>query len=91
MIFSDNVESAVYRKTYWSPFMTNDITKKTKVLEGCRPDQIPDYVYTSTEPIILKGLVKDWPLTIAAQESAAAATQLLKSHYNGKPAPVYFL
>jgi tellurite resistance-related uncharacterized protein len=70
--------------------MTNAISKKTKVLEGCRPDQIPDAVYTSTEPIILKGLVNDWPLVKAGLESAESAANVLKAHYSGKPAPVYF-
>lgn len=70
--------------------MTNTISKKTKVLEGCHADRIPNEVYTSTEPIILKGLVKEWPLVKAGLESTESAINLLKSHYSGKPAPVYF-
>jgi hypothetical protein len=70
--------------------MMTNISTKTKVLDGCTPEQIPDYVYTSTEPIILKGLVKDWPLVKAGLASPATAINLLKSHSSGKPAPVYF-
>ena len=70
--------------------MMNTISKKTKVLEGCHPDQIPNEVYTSTEPVILKGLVKEWPLAKAGLESTESAIDLLKSHYSGKPASVYF-
>lgn len=70
--------------------MTTNITKKTKVLDGCTPDQIPDYVYTSNEPIILKGLVKNWPLVKAGLESPAAAVDLLKSHCSGEPTYAYF-
>jgi len=70
--------------------MTVSITIKTKVLEDCTPDQIPDYVYTSNEPIILKGLVKNWPLVKAGLMSPIAAVDLLKSHYSGAPANTYF-
>jgi hypothetical protein len=66
------------------------ITKKTKVLDNCHPDNISDEIYTSIEPIILKGLVKEWPLAKAGLESAESAINLLKSHYSGKPASVYF-
>jgi hypothetical protein len=70
--------------------MTTSITTKTNVLAGCTPDQIPDYVYTSNEPIILKGLVKSWPLVKAGLASPATAVDLLKSHCSGKPTYAYF-
>lgn len=66
------------------------ITKPTKVIEGCHPDNIPADVYTSTEPIILRGLVKDWPLVKAGLTSNESAISLLKSHYSGRPASAYF-
>lgn len=59
-------------------------------IAGCKPDAIPDEVYVSEQPIILRGLVSDWPLTRASLESPATAADLLKSHYSGKLAPVYF-
>jgi hypothetical protein len=66
------------------------ITQTTKVLANCHPDNIPDEVYASTTPIILKGLVKDWPLAKAGLESSERAIELLKSCYSGKPASVYY-
>jgi hypothetical protein len=66
------------------------ISKPTRVLEACSPDRIPSEVYSSTEPLILKGLVKDWPLVKAGLTSTQSAIDLLKSHYSGKPASVYF-
>ncbi|MET0356972.1 MAG: cupin-like domain-containing protein [Cellvibrio sp.] len=66
------------------------ILRTTKVLEGCHPDKIPDEVYSSTEPVILKGLVKNWPLVQAGLESNENAIDLLKSFYSGKPASIYF-
>jgi len=66
------------------------ITKKSKILYDCHPDTIPEEVYTSTEPIILKGLVKNWPLTKVGLESDEKAIDMLKSFYSGKPSSVYF-
>lgn len=66
------------------------ITQSTKILEGCTPDAIPAEVYSSNEPIILRGLVKDWPLVKAGLESNEKAIDILKSCYSGKPASVYF-
>jgi hypothetical protein len=66
------------------------ITKKTTVLEGCDPNNIPSEVLLSSEPIILKGLVKDWPLVKAGLTSDKEAIAYLKSFYNNKPAGAYF-
>lgn len=66
------------------------ISKKNKVLEGCHPDNIPPEVLLSSEPILLKGLVKDWALVKAGLKSDKAAIDYLKSFYNGKPAGTYF-
>lgn len=47
-----------------------DISRKTRVLEGVAPDAIPfaDLLRKET-PTILKGVVRDWPLVQAGQES----------------------
>jgi hypothetical protein len=64
--------------------------KKTKIIEGCQPNNIPSEVLLSPEPIILKGLVKDWGLVKAGLKSNKEAISYLKSFYNGKPAGAYF-
>lgn len=66
------------------------VLEKTMVLENCDPENIPDEVYASTQPIILKGLVNNWPLVKAGMESSERAIELLKSCYSGKLASVYF-
>ena len=59
------------------------ITRKTKVLEACEPDDIPwQSLMDSMEPVILKGLVKSWPLVQAGLESHEKAIDYLKSFYN---------
>ena len=32
-----------------------------EVLEGCQPGEIPASVFESEKPLLLQGLVKDWP------------------------------
>lgn len=44
----------------------------------------------ATQPLVLKGLVKHWPLKQEADNSSDAAVAYLKSFYNGKPAFAYF-
>ena len=45
------------------------------------PDAIPADILQSAEPLLLKGLVADWPVVKAARESDQAAVDYLKSFY----------
>jgi hypothetical protein len=66
----------------------NDISRKTRVLEGVAPDAVPyDELLEAETPTILKGLVRDWPLVRA--ESAAQAAAYLKSFYEGRKVVVF--
>lgn len=58
--------------------------KPIKILEGIAPDAIPQTVLDSTEPLILKGLVKSWPIVHAAEQSAETAYDYLCQFYNGE-------
>lgn len=54
--------------------------------EAVRPDALPlDELLTAGEPVVLRGLVRDWSLVRAGLESPQAAMDLLRSHYNGRP------
>lgn len=66
------------------------IANKVKELEGCRPSSLTDEILTSTEPLVLRGLVADWPLVQAARESRQAADQYLRRFYNGMPVTVTY-
>src|SRR5690606_33427849 len=57
--------------------------KPIDVIEGCSADKIPDAVFSSREPLVLKGLVKNWPAVIAAQESADAVNNYICRFYTG--------
>src|SRR5690554_4804854 len=67
-----------------------DVKRKTKTLEGCRLDSIPfDDMLAASEPVILKGLVREWDLVQKGLESNVAAMDYLKSFYNGLTVGVY--
>ncbi len=61
-----------------------------RVIEGISPDQIPyDELFSGNEPVLLRGLVSDWPIVQAGKESPEKAMEVLLSGYSGKPAKVY--
>lgn len=61
------------------------IDRKTRVLEGIEPDKIPyQELVEAAEPVILKGVARNWGLVKAGLESDKAAMDYLKSYYNGK-------
>ena len=61
-----------------------------KALEGITPDSIPfDELFKQDQPVILKGLVKDWPLVKAGQGSPDKVMEQLEEHYSQCPMLVY--
>ncbi|MBY6213004.1 cupin-like domain-containing protein [Microbulbifer agarilyticus] len=52
--------------------------------------QIPTGLLQCNTPVVLRGLVKQWPLVGAADRSAEAAVDYLSGFYNGKPCLVNF-
>jgi hypothetical protein len=64
------------------------IRRKTQVMEGIAPDAVPfDDIMAAERPVIIRGLVSDWPLARASSPEAAA--DCLKSFYQGRPVVVY--
>lgn len=61
-----------------------------KILKGITPDSIPfDELFTQDQPVILKGLVKDWPLVKAGQQSSDKVMEQLELNYSQRPMLVY--
>lgn len=60
------------------------VDKNVKTISGCKAGQIPDSVFASPEPLILKGLAADWPIVKAGLESQAAAADYLLKFYQGQ-------
>jgi hypothetical protein len=66
------------------------VENTVKVIEGLRPDDIPDQVLLSTEPLLLKGLVDDWPMVQAAKKSSRAAIDYVRGFYQGATVGIFF-
>ncbi len=61
-----------------------NVSKRVKVVQGCTPEHIPDEVYASSEPLILKGLASSWPIVKAGLNSQADAERYLLQFYKGQ-------
>lgn len=60
------------------------IARRTRIIEGVSPDAVPyDELIAAEQPVVIKGLVRDWPLARAGSPGQAAA--YLKSFYQGRP------
>jgi hypothetical protein len=68
-----------------------NIKGKVKILYDIRPDNIPDDILSSDEPLILKGFGSNWPLVIAAKRSNDEAASYLKELEQGKMVSACYL
>jgi hypothetical protein len=66
------------------------IETSVPVVEGVRPDAVPAAVRASTVPLLLRGMVADWPLVGAARQSAAAADRYLRGFYRDATVGAFF-
>jgi hypothetical protein len=55
--------------------------KRVREVRGLSPDTLTDEVLTSTEPLLLRGLVSSWPATQAGLRSTADADAYLRRWY----------
>ena len=54
---------------------------RIREISGLRPGDLDDAILTSTEPLLLRGVVADWPLVAAGRESPQAADAYLRRWY----------
>ena len=66
-----------------------NINRKVKEIHGCSFDAIPEYVLKSNEPLLLKGLVKDWPAVQAARQSDQSIADYIKSFHTDQRVVLY--
>jgi len=57
------------------------LPSNVKELSGIDPRALPDEVLRSTQPLVLRGLVSDWPAVQAGLESAQASAGYLRRFY----------
>ncbi|MDB4261081.1 cupin-like domain-containing protein [Porticoccaceae bacterium] len=62
-----------------------EIKTAVREMDGCKADSIPHEVLTSSQPLVLRGLISDWPLVTAAKNSPKEAADYLLSFDSGKP------
>lgn len=65
--------------------MINPQPKPVRELTNIGPQALSDAILTSTEPLILRGLVSHWPLVQAGLNSQQAADAYLRRFYQGAP------
>lgn len=61
------------------------MTEKVPELDGLDPSSFPDELFKATTPVVLRGLMKDWPVVQAARESDRAVVDYLKQFTNQRP------
>jgi hypothetical protein len=59
------------------------IERSVKEITGLGPDSIPAEVLGSAEPLLLRGMLADWPIVKAAKTSAQAADLYIRQFYQG--------
>ena len=52
-------------------------------IDDCRPDTVTERVRAETEPLVLKGLVSEWPIVAAGRQSPQAAADYIRRFYSG--------
>lgn len=57
------------------------IARQVREIAGLRPGELGPEILASTEPLLLRGLVADWPMVKAGQESPQAADAYLRRWY----------
>ena len=50
---------------------------KIEELTGCDPKAIPESVFSSATPVILRGLVESWPMVEASKKSPQQSLEYL--------------
>lgn len=64
--------------------------RSVRALTGIDPQALPDDLLCASEPVVLKGLVAQWPMVQAARQSGQAASDYLLGFYRGAPVEAFF-
>ena len=63
----------------------NSTNKPIKEVECSQSGQVPSAVYDSSEPLVIRGLISDWPLVKMGLKSPREAGNYLKGFYQNLP------
>ena len=57
---------------------------------GCQPESVAETVVSVTEPLVLKGLVSEWPVVRAGRRSPQEAADYIRQFYSGDRVTAFF-
>jgi hypothetical protein len=60
-----------------------------KTVEGCDPANIPEEILASDQPVLMKGLVAEWPAVKACSQSLPDAARYLSQYWTNELVTVY--
>lgn len=63
---------------------------KIEELTGCDPKAIPESVFSSATPVILRGLVESWPMVEASKKSPQQSLEYLLNFKTDEPITVFY-
>jgi hypothetical protein len=66
------------------------IEKPVREVTGVKPGLLSDEILSSTEPLLLKGIVADWPIVEAAMQSTSAVDAYLRRFYQNATVGAFF-
>ncbi len=66
------------------------VEKSVKEITGLCPDSVPAEVLGSSEPLLLRGMLADWPIVKAAKTSAQSADLYIRQFYQGATVGAFF-
>jgi len=67
----------------------NQSPKPVEVVEGISPDAIPSWVFEREEPLVLRGLVADWPAIPEGDGDLEQLEACLSKFWTAKPVTAY--
>ncbi|MFQ3346013.1 MAG: hypothetical protein ACI89A_000550 [Porticoccaceae bacterium] len=61
------------------------VDTEVQEIQGCLPARLPEEVLLSTQPLVMRGLVADWPMVRAAAKSSDHVLDYLGKFDSGRP------
>jgi hypothetical protein len=65
------------------------VEQSVREVPGIKPDGLPGEILSSTEPVLLKGMVAEWPIVQAARQSADSAVGYVRRYDQGATVGVF--
>lgn len=67
----------------------SEANQNIEEIQNCNPTDLPPEILTSPTPLILRGLVSDWPIVQTAAQGPHAVLDRLRRYYQGKPVSLF--